>query len=333
VSAARAIEETIVRSRVLPLALVGAMAFAAGAAAANRSGAHPTPRPNPRPHVGRGFHWHQRSSPAGWRSPGASFPRQASDRREQSFQLPAEGARVVVDNIAGNVRVRAVDGDTVRLVAKQLAHARSAEDLELGRREMPLELSQHGGTVIAFVDSPFRGEDGDLRGPWDDLPYRVLYDFELEVPRRAEVELRTVLDGDVELAGTDGAFEVRNVNGSVDVRDVGGAGTATTVNGELTVRFRRNPGAPCDFGNVNGDVDVTFQPGLAAEVRFRTLNGEGWSDFPYSVVPVTPQIDEHRRDGRYVIKSEWSQGIRIGTGGPQLTFGTVNGDVLIRKST
>ena len=317
------------RSRTLPIALVGALALAAGAAAANHSGAHPSPRP--RPHVGRGFHAYV--SQEGWRSPGASFPRQASDRREQSFQLPAEGARVVVDNVAGNIRVRAVDGDTVRLVAKQLVHARSAGDVEVARREMPLELSQHGGTVIAFVDSPFRDEEGKPNGPWDDLPYRVLYDFELEVPRRAEVELRTVLDGDVELAGTDGAFEVRNVNGSVDVRDVGGAGTATTVNGELSVRFRRNPGAPCDFGNVNGDVDVTFQPGLAAEVRFRTLNGEGWSDFPYTVVPVTPQINEHRRDGRYVIKSEWSQGIRIGTGGPQLTFGTVNGDVLIRKST
>ena len=34
---------------------------------------------------------------------------------------------------------------------------------------------------------------------------------------------------------------------------------------------------------VNGDVDVTFQPGLSAEVRFHTLNGEGWSDFPFTV--------------------------------------------------
>ncbi|HXT22038.1 MAG TPA: hypothetical protein VN923_14900, partial [Thermoanaerobaculia bacterium] len=84
---------------------------------------------------------------------------------------------------------------------------------------------------------------------------------------------------------------------------------------------------------VNGDVDVTFQPGLAAEVRFKTLNGEGWSDFPYTLVPLRPQISESRRDGRYVIKSDWSQGIRIGNGGPQLSFSTINGDVLIRRVT
>lgn len=331
------------RARNLPLIAAVPLALVTGAAA----GAHAASRPhsfaqvrvdpqvrvNPHVRINSHVRVHGHGSFAGWRDPGAAFPVQASDRREEAYRLPAGGGKVVVDDVAGHVRVRGVEGDTVRLVAMQLVHARNAEGVELARQEMPLLLSQHGDTVIAFVDSPFREEDGDLRGPWQDLPYRVLYDFEVEVPRRAAVVLRTVMDGDLELAGTDGPFEVRNVNGSVAVRDVGGAGKVTTVNGDLSVRFRRNPGGPCDFGNVNGDVDVTFQPGLAAEVRFRTLNGEGWSDFPYTLVPVQPQVSESRRDGKFVIKSDWSQGIRIGGGGPQLSFATVNGDVLIRQST
>lgn len=308
------------KSRARVAVAVAATALLAVAAVATNRG-----RPHPRVHV--------HPSTAGWRSPGSDYPAAARDRTEQSFRLPAGAGKVVVDNVAGNVRARAVDGDAVHIVAVQQAHATSAANLELARREMPLRLSQHGDTVIAFVDSPFRDEGGRLQGRWDDLPYRVLYDVEVEVPRRAAVELSTVLDGDVELAGTDGAFLVRNVNGAVDVRDVGGAGKAITVNGELAVRFRRNPNGPCEFGNVNGDVDVTFQPGLAAEVRFKTLNGEGWSDFPYTLMPLRPEVSESRRDGRYVIKSDWSQGIRIGNGGPQLSFGTVNGDVLIRKAT
>ncbi|HEV8629500.1 MAG TPA: hypothetical protein VGV61_04215 [Thermoanaerobaculia bacterium] len=286
---------------------------------------HPNPHPHPRPHV--------HVSAAGWRDPGAAFPVAASDRREESFRLPGTSGKVVVDDVAGNIVVRGVDGEVARIVVRQSLHARDAAGLDLARREMPLRLSQHGDTVIAFVDSPFRDGEGNLRGPWDDLPYRALYDFEVELPRGAAVTLRTVLDGDVELTGTDGAFEVRNVNGDVRVKDVGGAGRAATVNGELRVAFRRNPAVPCDFGNVNGDVDVTFQPGLAAEVRFRTLNGDGWSDFPYTLLPVQPQVSEDRHAGRYVIKSDWSQGIRIGAGGPELSFGTVNGDVLIRRSS
>jgi hypothetical protein len=329
-SAAKTSMESLMQAVTKSLTVAAALSLFAGVAAGSSAHPRPDPKPHPRPKVRVRPHVHVSS--AGWRHPGAAFPLESGDRREQSFRLPAGGGKVVVDDVAGNVRVRAVDGDTVRVVAHQRVHATSAENLELAKREMPLQLSQHGDTVIAFVDSPFREEDGDLRGPWHDLPYRVLYDFEVEVPRRAAVKLRTVLDGDVELTGTDGPFEVRNVNGSVAVRGVGGAGTAKTVNGELSVSFRRNPGAPCDFGNVNGDVDVTFQPGLAAEVRFRTLNGEGWSDFPYTLLPIEPQVSQNRRNGRFVIKSDWSQGIRIGTGGPQLSFGTINGDVLIRSA-
>jgi hypothetical protein len=303
------------------LALLLALPLALAALAVSAANPHPRVRVRP----------HGHTSPAGWRSPGGAYPATASDRSEQSFRLPAGGGKVVVDDVAGNVTARVVDGDVVRIVARQLVHATSSDNLEVARREMPLELSQHGDTVIAFVHSPFRDEEGRLQGPWEDLPYRVLYDVEVEVPRRAAVDLSTVLDGDVELASTDGGFEVRNVNGDVRVREVSGAGSARTVNGELQVTFRRNPAGPCEFHNVNGDVDVSFRTGLAADVRFRTMNGEGWSDFPYTLLPVQVAASEHRRNGRFVIKSDWSQGIRIGAGGPQLSFSTINGDVLIRN--
>jgi len=312
-----------VRVTIGVASLVAAAVLLAAASSATGPG---RPHPHPRPRFSGNW------SSAGWRSPGSDFPAATRDRQEQSFQLPAGAGKVVVDNVAGNVRARAIDGDTVRIIAMQQAHATNEANIEVARREMSLEISQHGDTVIAYVHSPFRDENGRMQGRWDELPYRVLYDIDVEVPRRAAVELSTVLDGDVELAGTDGTFLVRNVNGDTSVRDVGGAGKAITVNGELAVRFRRNPNGPCEFSNVNGDVDVTFQPGLAAEVRFKTLNGEGWSDFPYTLVPLRPEVSESRRDGRYVIRSDWSQGIRIGEGGPQLSFGTVNGDVLIRQS-
>jgi hypothetical protein len=307
------------RARCVPLACVVTLALAADGAAAR--GRHD-----------RGGWSHDWNHSVGWRDPGSVFPLAAQDKKEQSFALPAGQGKVVIDDVAGTVRVRATAGDTVRVVAHQFLHAANAEDLALARSEMALDLSQHGDSVIAFVDCPMRGEDGHLQGNTGDLPYRVVWDFDVEVPRGVAVVLRTVIDGDVELAGTDGSFEVRNVNGDVTVRDVAGAGSARTVNGELKVAFRRNPPGDCDFGNVNGDVDVTFQPGLGADIRFRTLNGDGWSDFAYTALPVEQKVATDRRDGRYVVKGEWSQGLRIGAGGPQLSFGTVNGDVLIRRA-
>lgn len=139
------------------------------------------------------------------------------------------------------------------------------------------------------------------------------------------------MDGDVVLHGTDGDFEIGNVNGDVTVTDVAGAGEARTVNGPLRVSFRRNPPRDCAFATVNGDVVVDFQPGLAAAVRYRTLNGEAWSDFPFTVEPRTLAAPVERREGRWRTDRGWSDGIRIGQGGPELSFETINGDILLRR--
>jgi hypothetical protein len=158
-----------------------------------------------------------------------------------------------------------------------------------------------------------------------------VHDVELALPRSAAVELSTVVDGDVELVGTDAAFAVSNVNGAVTLREVAGAGSARTVNGSLVASFRRNPPADCELATVNGDLTVELQPGLGAEVRYRTLNGEAWSDFPFTLAPQAPVATGARRDGRFVLHRRWNDGIRIGAGGPRLSLETINGDILIRR--
>ena len=59
--------------------------------------------------------------------------------------------------------------------------------------------------------------------------------------------LNTVLDGDIEVRGVEGTFDVRNVNGQVRLIDAAGSGDAETVNGGVTVVFRRHPDGPCSF--------------------------------------------------------------------------------------
>ena len=295
---------------------LAAIALRAGAALGAEP--RPGPRPQPRHHGRSGSHDDSR------------LPIVETATRQESYRLGA-GGRLVVDGFAGGISARAVAGDTLRITVKETVRARDRESVARARAEMPLLLRQEGSSVIAYVDAPFRGPDGSWQGPHWELPYRVVYDFTVEVPRAVSVVLETVMDGDVQLHGTDGDFEVKNVNGEVTVTDVSGSGVARTVNGPLRVSFRRNPPGDCDFGTVNGDVVVDFQPGLAAAVRFRTLNGEAWSDFPFSVQPRRVAAPGERHDGRWRVHSRWSDGIRIGQGGPELSFETINGDILLRR--
>ena len=259
------------------------------------------------------------------------FPVVDTAEHQQQFQLPARGGKVVVDGITGAIRVRAVDGDTVTIRVQERVRGRDAAAIAQARREMPLQMRLLGETVSAIVDSPFRGANGSLNVDWDDIPYRVEHDFEVTVPRRAATVLRTVNDGDVELSGTDGDFEVRNVNGGIRVLDVGGSGSARTVNGEVLVRFRRNPTADVELASVNGDVTAELLAGLDADVRYYTMNGEGWSDFDFTTVPLQPTAAGERHNGRFRVRGRWQEGIRIGAGGPMLSFETLNGDIVLKN--
>ncbi len=75
-------------------------------------------------------------------------------------------------------------------------------------------------------------------------------------------------------------------------------------------------------------MDVRFTPGLAADFRLKTFNGEIYSDFPVSYLPARPGAAK-REKGRFVYRSHSFQGVRVGKGGPEITMDTLNGDIMI----
>ncbi|MGZ5515225.1 MAG: hypothetical protein ACXW2O_09135, partial [Candidatus Aminicenantales bacterium] len=143
----------------------------------------------------------------------------------------------------------------------------------------------------------------------------------------------TVLDGDVEVRGVEGTFDVRNVNGQVRLVDAAGSGDAQTVNGGVTVLFRRNPDGPCLFKTINGDVEVDFPDLPSADFRVKTMHGEVYSDFNVTSLPKAAPIREERpeKGGKFVYRSDGFYGVRAGKGGPEIKLETLNGDILIAK--
>jgi hypothetical protein len=111
---------------------------------------------------------------------------------------------------------------------------------------------------------------------------------------------------------------------------IGGSGDVHTVNGPINIQFAKNPLRPCTFKSVNGALDAHFEPGLSADLLFKTFNGQIYSDFDVTALPV-PVGEPERRNGMFVYRSNRLSGGRAGHGGPQLSFDTLNGSIRLHQ--
>jgi hypothetical protein len=170
--------------------------------------------------------------------------------------------------------------------------------------------------------------DRDRRRPH----YAVRFDFTIRVPRDAALRLCTVNGGEVVVSGTRGDFDVDNVNGLIEMRQVAGSGQAHTVNGPVTVTFTANPTKPSSFKTVNGNVDVSFIDGLAAEFAMKTMNGGLFTDFDAQPLPNRVAPAGERRNGKFVYRGNEFTRVRVGGGGPEMMFQTLNGNVRARRA-
>lgn len=252
---------------------------------------------------------------------------------EHGFELPRGSVRLVVDNLFGEIRVSA--GDSGRIVARirETIRARDEARADAAEREVSVVPSQRGGEIDLFVDGPFRDEDD--RSTWrqhEDPGYTVRYDFEIEVPPSTDLDLRTVTDGDVDVAGVGGGFRLGNVNGSVRLIGADGAGSINTVNGGIEVVFVAAPSGDSDFETVNGSIEIGVPEGTGAQLRLKSTYGDLSSDFPFELVPTAEVIEDTTEGGRKRFRVGGFSVARIGGGGPTLEMETLNGDVRIVRA-
>jgi hypothetical protein len=192
-------------------------------------------------------------------------------------------------------------------------------------------MTQDGNSVKLYVNGPFRCQCEDCVSFHGDAGYVVHMDFQVQVPNKLDLDLKTVNQGQVKVQGVSGNYSVRNVNGSIEMLDVAGSGKAKTVNGGVKVTFRENPKADSQFTSVNGAVELYFAGNLAADFRFKTFNGGVFSDFPMTTLPQRSGTEE-RRNGKFVFRSDRFTGGRVGNGGPEIRVENLNGDIRVLKN-
>ena len=251
-------------------------------------------------------------------------------KKTLKFKEPAKPKELQVDNIFGSINVEGASGEEVELIAHKTIRARNSEKIQKAKEEVKLEINEEGNTIDLYVDGPFRGGEGRRWRSWRDPGYEVQFDFELKVPRKTSLYLKTVNRGDIKVNNVEGEFELKNVNGKIEMEEVAGSIEAYTVNGKVKALFSRNPEAACSFQTVNGDLEVSFRPDLSADLRLKTFNGQAYSDFPVTYLPSEKAVAEHHQ-GKYVYKSSRFSSVRVGKGGPEIRFDTLNGDILIHK--
>jgi Putative adhesin len=157
----------------------------------------------------------------------------------------------------------------------------------------------------------------------------------IQVPVNTSVQLRTISGGHIDVTGITGDLDVQNVNGSITLKNVSGAVSAYTMNGGLTVSLDRvTPDKPMSFTCMNGQVDVTLPADTKAKLRLKATNGAVYSDFDVKTEPDTskPVVeDSQKRGGRYRIRMDRAIVGTINGGGPEFSFQTMNGTILIHK--
>lgn len=246
----------------------------------------------------------------------------------------------VLRTVRGSVRVRATDSEEVRVEARYAFPAQqAAEDPE-----------QDGVLRVTRQPGQLRIEADDTAGDLMHTLGRILgggrprIDFDVEVPRRASMQLSSV-SANLDIAGLAGDQQIRTVSGDVAMNEVGGtvnlqsvsgdallSGSevdlrATTTSGDLSAqvdRFRiarvrtvsgdiRLSGA-FDAGqnhsveSISGDLEVAPQNGLTASMT--SISGSLHSELP------------HRRES-----GRGRRSVTVGDGAASLTFRTMSGDL------
>jgi DUF4097 and DUF4098 domain-containing protein YvlB len=226
-----------------------------------------------------------------------SGPLTAHDIVEDSRALDPDG-RFELENVNGEISLRTWSQAEVRIEARRAATSEGAlEDIEV-------DIEGEGGAVRVKTRYP-------KARSWFAGGNRGKVDYEVTVPRGADVRLKTV-NGHVDVEGLKGDLEVESVNGGLELADLEGAVKAQTVNGGIQAAFSRVPeGARHHFETVNGGIDVALPAGTGGRLKAKTVNGG---------IDCEPPLEVTTRKKRRL------EG-RLGPGDGTFEFDTVNGGV------
>ena len=152
------------------------------------------------------------------------------------------------------------------------------------------------------------------------------------VPRKADLELSTVNNGEIIVRGIEGKLQLENVNGPITATEITGAVIAEAINKSITVSFAKlDANEVSALTTINGDLILSLPAKAGANLHLDSYRGEIVSDFEVDVKPTEPVVERNDdRDG-VSVRVENTINAAINGGGPVIKLKTLNGDIQINK--
>lgn len=247
----------------------------------------------------------------------------------QTYPVTAAAPRLVIDNIWGNVRVRTGTAREIAVTVDEKRSAPTEELFELSKQTIYLDVQADAGGVAMVVGKP-----DDMVRPRINRcrDCRVDYQFEVTVPPGTQIDVSTVTDGSIDVAGAGGPVSASNVNGPVAVTNLQDCAQIESINGAVDVSFVHAPSRDCSIKTINGDITLTVPGGAGFDASLSMMQGKVVSELDLEPLALPAKVERKNESGRFVYHVEQAAGIRLGKGGPTFSIESLNGDLHIRKA-
>ncbi len=260
-----------------------------------------------------------------------SFTINAQEKETHTIPLsnPDQAGKLVWNVIDGSITVNGYGGSEVIVTAIGREKSSSWKKSKYGNKKS----SKNGMKRIENNSLSYRVEEINNTVYIKYSPGKSVIDFEVKVPRNFSVDLKTVNKGSITVDNVDGTHEVSNTNGKITMTNVGGSVIADALNKDVTIGFRKiDNDATMMFSSLNGDIDISFPKDLKANVMARSDNGNVYTDFEITMDKSKRNVKTSNKSGVYQVKREKGISGKINGGGADMTFKTLNGDILIRSN-
>lgn len=246
----------------------------------------------------------------------------------ESYSVNTTAPRLIIENIWGDVHVRPGPTGTISVVVDEKRSAPSQELFERSLELLKLDIQTDADSVSIYVGERNRTwqRSDPCRG------CRVDYQFEVTVPPGTQLDVSTVNDGRIDVAGISGMVSANNVNGPILVSEIGDCTELESVNGAIDVSFSAAPGQNCAIGTINGDIRISLPDGSGIDVALDMFNGRITTEFEVDSYALPPLVEQSSDNGQYRYKIKQSAGLRLEGGGPTFSISSLNGDIRFQKN-